>query len=183
MSEKYKVLDNSKPNFITMTVIDWVDLFTRKQICSIIDDSLNYCIKEKGLVVYAYVYMPSHLHLLVASRDKPIPAIVRDFKSFTAKKIIKSFDFFHESRRYWLMKKFNYAGTRIKRNEENKIWKDGFHPLLIDKSDSITRVIDYIHQNPVEAGFIFKEEDWVNSSARFYSKNEMPNVAVEHVWK
>ncbi|WP_348797542.1 hypothetical protein [Flavobacterium adhaerens] len=53
MSEKYKVIDSTIPTFITITVVDWVDLFIRPIYCNILDESLNYCIKEKGLSVHA----------------------------------------------------------------------------------------------------------------------------------
>jgi len=47
MSEKYKVIDSTVPTFITITVIDWVDLFVRPVYYNILDESLNYCIKKK----------------------------------------------------------------------------------------------------------------------------------------
>jgi len=56
MSDKYKVIDSTVPTFITITIVDWVDLFIRPIYCNILDESLNYCIKEKGLSVHAYVY-------------------------------------------------------------------------------------------------------------------------------
>ena len=39
--------------FLTMTVVDWVDVFTRPMYKTIIIDSLQYCQKEKGLKIYA----------------------------------------------------------------------------------------------------------------------------------
>ena len=69
MSEKYKVIDSTVPTFITITVVDWVDLFPRPVYCNILDNSLNYCIKGKGLSVHAYVYMTSHVHLIVSAFD------------------------------------------------------------------------------------------------------------------
>ena len=47
MSEKYKVIDSTVPTFITLTVIDWVDLFVRPVYYNILDEPLNYCIKKK----------------------------------------------------------------------------------------------------------------------------------------
>ena len=87
MSEKYKVVDHSKPNFITLTLIGWVDLFIRPVYTHIIDESLNFCIKSKGLVIHAYVYMTSHLHLVVSSQKEDINAIIRDFKKTYLKEI------------------------------------------------------------------------------------------------
>ena len=69
MSENYKVIDSTVPTFITIAVVDWVDLFVRPNYCTILDESLNYCIKEKGLSVHAYVYMTSHIHLIVTAFD------------------------------------------------------------------------------------------------------------------
>jgi len=63
MSEKYKVYDNQALTFVTMGIVDWMDLFTREVYKEIVIDSLKYCKKEKGLVIYAFVIMSNHLHL------------------------------------------------------------------------------------------------------------------------
>lgn len=52
MSEKYKVVDSTQPTFITITVVDWVDVFIRIEYFRILNDSLNYCIENKGLKLY-----------------------------------------------------------------------------------------------------------------------------------
>jgi putative transposase len=54
VSTKYKVRDQEKLHFITITVIDWVDLFTRPILKHVIVDSLKYCIKNKGLEINAH---------------------------------------------------------------------------------------------------------------------------------
>ncbi|MDB2339884.1 hypothetical protein N9V60_00145 [Flavobacteriaceae bacterium] len=56
MSEKYKIIFHDKPNFITLTVVGWVDLFIRPVYTQILDESFRYCIKSKGLLIHAYVY-------------------------------------------------------------------------------------------------------------------------------
>jgi REP element-mobilizing transposase RayT len=91
MSEKYKVIDSTVPTFITITIVDWVDLFVRPIYCNILDESLNYCIKEKGLSVHAYVYMSSHIHLIVTAFDGELQNVIRDFKKFTSKKTNRSY--------------------------------------------------------------------------------------------
>ncbi len=42
--------------FVTTTVIDWIDIFTRPHYKHIIIDSLRHCQKEKGLIIYAWVF-------------------------------------------------------------------------------------------------------------------------------
>lgn len=67
MSEKYKIFDDQLPYFITFTIVRWIDLFTRNEYRKIILDSLKYCQKNKGLIIYSYCIMTNHLHLIVKS--------------------------------------------------------------------------------------------------------------------
>ena len=90
MSEKYKVGDSFKPHHVTLTIIDWVDLFVRSEYKDIIINSLRYNQQNKGLIVHAYCIMTSHVHLIVSSSDKLLNEIIRDFKKFTAKELIKA---------------------------------------------------------------------------------------------
>lgn len=107
MSEKYKVIDSTAPTFITITVVDQVDLLTRPVYCNILDESLNYCIKEKGLSLYAYVYMTSYIHLIATAFDGELQNVIRDFKKFTSKKLLEAIKDHPESRREWLLRKFS----------------------------------------------------------------------------
>ncbi|WP_245574921.1 transposase [Flavobacterium tegetincola] len=116
MSEKYKVIDSTVPTFITITIADWVDLLTRPIYCNIIDESLNYCIEKKGLSVHPYVYMTSHIHLIVTAFEGALQNVIRDFKKFTSKKLIEAIPENPESRREWLLKKFSYEAKKIRKS-------------------------------------------------------------------
>ena len=56
MSEKYKFDDPEGTYFVTMSVVFWIDLFTRKELKYVIVDALKYCQQEKGLIINACVY-------------------------------------------------------------------------------------------------------------------------------
>ena len=184
MSEKYKVIDSTIPTFITITIIDWVDLLTRPQYTRILDESLNYCIKEKNLCVHAYVYMTNHIHMIVSSPENELQNIIRDFKKFTSKKFIQAILEYPESRREWMLNKFSFEAKRSNRAKNYKIWQDGFHPVLLDTLQKIEQRINYIHYNPVEAQIVFHERDYVNSSYRNYEEESKVfcNVNVEPLW-
>jgi REP element-mobilizing transposase RayT len=64
MSDKYKMSDNEKAYFVTLTVLGWVDVFTRKNHKLKFVESLIYCQKHKGLAIYKWCLMYSHLHLI-----------------------------------------------------------------------------------------------------------------------
>jgi len=179
MSEKYKVIDSSVPTFITITVVGWVDLFIRRRYTEILDESLNYCIKQKGLKVHAYVYMTSHIHLMISSENGKLQDIVRDFKKFTSRKLMESIlQDSGESRKNWIINKFSYEAKRLGRTSKYKLWKDGFHPVILDDANKIIQRRNYIHYNPVDAGFVFHEREWKNSSYGVYEEGnrEVPQV-------
>ena len=89
----YKIRDQQQVHFITCTVIQWVDIFTRPVYADLVIESLNFCIREKGLFVHAWVLMPNHLHAIVSAKEGCILSdIIRDFKKFTAGKILKELE-------------------------------------------------------------------------------------------
>ncbi|MFT6972538.1 MAG: putative transposase [Roseivirga sp.] len=88
MSTAYRFSENDIPHFITMTVVEWIDLFNRQRYKDVLVDSLNFCIKNKGLIVHAYVIMSNHIHLVVRTRNnESLSAIIIDFKRYSAKVI------------------------------------------------------------------------------------------------
>ncbi len=50
---KYAIRSNFL-HFLTHTIVDWIDLFTRRELAMVIVDSLNYCVEKKGLEVYVW---------------------------------------------------------------------------------------------------------------------------------
>ncbi len=171
MSDKYKVANNNSTYFITITVIDWVDLFIRPYYKHILIESLQYCQKNKGLKIYAFVIMTSHLHLVVSSEQGfLLSETIKDFKKYTSKKLIEALKEYPESRREWLLNKFSYAAGRIRRGVNFKVWQDGFHPIELVTSDMVKEKLHYIHNNPVEEEIVEKPEDYKYSSAMNYSE-------------
>jgi len=113
--------------------------------------------------------MTSHIHLIVTSVENEIQEIVRDFKRFTNKQLIKAIMEIGESRREWILAKFHYEAKRTKRASFYKVWKDGFHPVILDTAKKLDQRINYIHMNPVDAGFVILAECWKNSSFNYYT--------------
>ena len=85
MSRKYKFYNPQGVYFVSFATVNWIDVFTRPQYKNTVVDSLNYCIEEKGLVVYAWVIMSNHVHLVIATVKEPLENILRDLKKHTSK--------------------------------------------------------------------------------------------------
>ena len=124
--------------FLTFTVIDWFDVFTRKEYCFLIVDSMNYCIWKKGLDVFAWVIMSNHIHCIWQARENyKLSDIIRDFKKFTAKQIIEKIKEGPESRSVWLLNKFRFAGERSSRNRTFKFWRDDNHAIELGPTETL----------------------------------------------
>lgn len=170
MSEKYKFSDPDGIYFVTSTVVFWIDLFTRIDYKNMIVESLKYCQKEKGLTIHAWCIMSSHLHMIISRTGKDsLSDIMRDFKKYTSKRVIDLILEINESRKEWLLRGFEKAADKIKRNASYKVWQDGNHPILLDTNKMMDQRLNYIHDNPVEAAIVAKPEHYVFSSAIDYA--------------
>lgn len=166
MSTGYQIYDQKAVYFVTFTIVDWVDIFSRKTYRDIIIDSLRYCCAEKGLQVFAYVVMTNHVHLIIKSGAAiPLSDIIRDFKKFTARKCLEAIQNEPESRREWLLHRFKYNAAKNQRNSNNQVWTHENHAVEIHSNEFFEQRIRYIHENPVRAGWVNFAEDYVYSSA------------------
>ena len=105
MSRKFKIRDQEAVHFVTFTTIQWLDVFIRAEYRDILLDSIRYCQKNKGLEVYAYCIMSSHVHMIIARHGpQQLEHVIRDIKKFTSFKIIEAIQNNpEESRRSLLM--------------------------------------------------------------------------------
>ncbi len=161
----------SEVYFVTATVVDWVDIFSRPTYKHIVLESLIYCQQNKGLKIYAWVLMTNHLHMIVGSNDEnKVSDIMRDFKKFTSKKIIEYLQTDNqESRREWMLNRFEYAGRNNERIKHYKFWQDGNDAQEIYLNDYFEQKLNYIHENPVKAEIVNKAEEYRYSSAIDYA--------------
>src|SRR5215204_6185270 len=127
----YKIRNPAAIHFITFAVVEWVDVFTRKDYRDIILDSFRFCQAEKGLVLHSWCLMSNHLHLVVSARNENLSDILRDFKKFTGKQIIEAIiKNKQESRRDWMLKIFKEEGTKSSRNTNYQFWRQNNQPLI-----------------------------------------------------
>lgn len=170
MSDQYRIRKHDAIHFITFTIVDWVDIFTRPVYKNLIIESLTYCQQQKGLELYGYCLMTNHLHLLASTTEPAkLPDIVRDFKKYTNKKIIKLIEEENESRRDWLLYRFEYHAKFNNRIKDYKVWQDGYHAIECSTNQMIEQKLNYIHQNPVTAQIVSQPEHYLYSSAVNYA--------------
>ena len=172
MSRKYKFHNKSGLYFVSFATVYWIDVFTRHKYLSILAESLKYCREHKGMEIYAYCFMPSHVHLVFKdSNEKPME-LLRDLKKHTAKKILEAVKLnSQESRKEWLLWMFEKAGKEKGNISKYQFWQHHNKPIELWTTPVIKQKIDYIHNNPVVSGFVTNPEDWKYSSARNFQED------------
>ncbi len=169
MSNGYKISEQDELHYVTFQVVRWIDIFTRKVYRDIVIDSFRFCQEKKGLEIYAFVVMSNHIHAILRSSNGRLSDTIKEFKSFTAKKILEQITNENESRREWMLSEFEFAARKHKRNEKYQIWTHENHPVILYGNTLIQQRINYIHDNPVRSGIVAKQEDYLYSSARAYA--------------
>ncbi|MBR3615248.1 MAG: transposase [Bacteroidaceae bacterium] len=157
--------------FVTTTVVDWVDIFTRPKYKHIVIDSLAYCLQHKGLKVYAWVLMSNHLHMIISVEgQQTVGDVMRDFKKHTSKKVLEELqNDLQESRREWILDRFSFAAANDTKATNYKLWQDGYHSELLYTEEFYRQKLDYIHNNPVVQEIVVNPEDYLYSSAKDYA--------------
>jgi REP element-mobilizing transposase RayT len=171
MALKYRIDDQQEFYFVTFTAVKWVDVFIRDTYRQIFIESVKFCQNYKGLKVGAWVIMTSHVHMILGTDgDNKLEDIIRDMKSFTSRHIrLEMEQSTYESRKEWMMSFFKEAGISNRNNKDYQFWIQDNHPIKLSSGERLLQRLNYIHNNPVEAGFVCAPEHWKYSSAHDYS--------------
>ncbi len=103
-----------KYTFVSFAVVEWVDVFTRKEYRDILLDSMRFCQESKGLLLHGWCIMSNHVHLIASAKNENLSDILRDLKKFTSKQIMTSIMKNEtESRREWMLAIFGPGLKRI----------------------------------------------------------------------
>ncbi|NER09447.1 REP element-mobilizing transposase RayT [Muriicola jejuensis] len=167
MSRNYKFHNPKAAYFVSFATVYWIDVFTRQPYFQILAEAITYCRKEKGMELFAYCFMPNHVHFIFRSFNGDPASLLRDFKKYTSKRIVTAIrENFRESRREWLLEMFGNAASKKKNVKNYQLWQHHNKPVELWSAKVIKQKLDYIHKNPIRSGFVVHPEEWKFSSAR-----------------
>ena len=144
--------------FVTTSFLDHQPLGCKPGVYEILATAVNYQLDETGAKLLAYVFMPTHLHLILLINGGLLSEFVRDFKKYTSQKALADFC---ASRRAWQS-----------RYDRQALWSEN---VLLTK-------VEYIHNNPVKAGLVQESTAWYWSSAAAYAEKRNGPLAVWKEW-
>ena len=165
--------------YITTNVYNFHPIFTCASFVIPLLDSLNYYRFQYDVALIGYVIMRDHLHLLLFPENVDVlSAMIRDFKEFTAKRLIRQATV--EKRQEWL-DAFAHAGAVTGRSQ-NKVWQDSFWEMNLFSDRFIRQKLNYIHRNPVRAKLVDEPGTYPYSSYRNYAFDDESLIEIDRGW-
>ena len=162
--DRYRFVENGQPHFVTMTVVNWLPVFSSRATAEILLDSLRYLQEQQRMTLYAYVIMENHAHVVSAAEQ--LGKEIGNFKSYTARKII---DRLTEMGAVNALDRLSEYKLVHKSDRTYQLWQEGSHPKLIQGDEMMRQKIEYIHYNPVRRGYVDLPIHSRYSSARNYA--------------
>ena len=160
---RYRVLEDDAPHFVTLTVLNWIPLFTRPVTVEILLDAIRWRQEQRGWRLYGFVVLENHAHLVLQAQG--LARELAAFKSYTARQLI---DYLKARQVQRILSQLVWFKKQHKRDREHQLWEEGSHPQLIQSEDMLLQKLEYVHQNPVKRGYVDRPEHWRYSSARNY---------------
>ena len=149
------------PQFFTASIKGYHKLLEEDNYKDIIIESLQFLVEDKRILLYSFVIMSDHIHLIWQMQPLIHPQHVRrDFLKYTAQKIKLD------------LQKNNPALLENYRSDANdrtyQFWKRKALSIELRTDKVYQQKLEYIHWNPVKATMCKLPEEYKYSSALFY---------------
>jgi len=146
--------------------------------CRAIDEARTSC----GFLLFAYIIMPDHFHLVTDSPRKP-STVLQFIKGIVSRRVL---GYLKEMKHEASLKKLEHDNW--KRSHRYSLWQHDSDVFSIIGESTFMQKVNYIHQNPVRAGLVKRVEDYRWSSARiwknFPNEDEPLKVDIDKiVWR
>ena len=179
---RYKIVQAQTPHFLTMTINNWLPVFTRPETVNIIFQSWRYLQHHhnppRSHALRGNVWSDAPRH---GTRERSRIGFPRRPWEPCCAKTLPGSDMHHSERRVFMQRLIQAINAQrllgllkfFKRAHKTQstyqLWEEGSHPQLIESESIMRQKLDYIHYNPVKRGYVDKQEDWRYSSARVYA--------------
>ena len=145
MSRKYKFYNKEGLYFVSFATVYWIDVFVREQYFEKLVESLDYCRIEKGMEIYCWCIMPSHVHLIFKAKENNPGELLKSFKTYTSKALQKAIEEHgQESRRDWLLWLMKRAGEKNSNITNRQFWQQNNKPIELWSEEVLDQKVDYI---------------------------------------
>ena len=164
MRDKFQISRDSQALFITAVTKDRLPVFRTDAIRVVTCKALEEARNSGQFLIFAYVIMPDHLHLLTNCPNTSAD-ILRYVKGLTGRRVI---DYLKEQGYDSSLAKLRHE--QWKRNHSHSLWQQEKNVLSIFSEAMFMQKVNYIHLNPVRADLVDRAVDYRWSSTRIWQR-------------
>ena len=169
MAHRFLISHDTPALYITIVTKDRLPVFRTDQVKEIICRAIDEARKSAGFLLFAYVIMWDHMHLLT-SRPSTTSNVLRVLKGITARRLI---DYLKENGHSSSLAKLQHQVRD--QNYRYSLWQTEKNVLPVFSEGMFMEKVNYIHQNPVRAGLSERAEDYQWSSGRIWKRRPYEN--------
>ena len=164
--------ERNHARYLTFSTYKGTRLFASDRVRDVFADQLAETQTRHFVLIYAWVLMPNHAHLLVrAPVDGNLTPFLRGLKSGVARTLL----------RRWRSLDARILPKLLDTNQRHRVWQHGGgYDRNIISDQEFDEKVGYIHMNPVRAGLVERPLDWAWSSARFWNGDRSSPVQCVH---
>ena len=160
--------DFEETYFITFTINNWIPIFRSfPMTINFIYSSLSYLTENKNVIVYAFVIMEDHMHIiwknLIPEQNN---TIINKFKKFTGKQILNYCNQYHAE----------VCGITQSKRKDRKMqfWKLKSKSIKVQNKEDYQNIKEYIHNNPTKGEYKYcvLPYEYEHSSSLAYFQRE-----------
>ena len=153
-------------HFVTFSTYQRRQFLSPERCRYIVMEALQTCLETHHAACHGFVIMPNHVHALVTvDRHSTISAFIQPWKKTSSYRI----------------KRF-YAQELTKYHDlcpgDCPVWQANSYIHPVDSNDKVNEKLEYMHNNPVQAGLVPFTRDWKWSSVRFFTEEESVGVSI-----
>lgn len=153
--------------FYTVAILDWIPLLETDRFKKIVLNSLVHLVEKEKIIVYGFVIMPDHIHIiweLKAKNGKEMPHA--SFTKFTGHAFLEELRQTNDP----MLTRF-----KVERNSrDHQFWQRNALPIRMYSRKVLEQKLDYIHTNPLQShwNLVADPNDYYHSSCSFYEQED-----------
>lgn len=163
----FRIAKDTPAFYLTSVAKDRLPLFRTDTIARITCDAIDEARDSANFLIFAYVIMYDHIHLVTDSHRKS-KDIHRFVNGIVSRRVIDH------------LKENGYAESLTKLQtmtrsdgSQYSLWQHHPDTRLLWNEQMLWQRIQYTHLNPVRAGLVDHPDDWKWSSARIFHKRAL----------
>jgi putative transposase len=143
-------------HFITFSCYHRLPFLEAPEPKNTLEQVIEKARQSHSLMIYAYVLMPEHVHLLTNEPE------VRTLSSFL--RVLKG------------------ESSKLLKGSREKFWQTRYYDFNTFTTGKFVEKVQYIHRNPVTRGLVTKPENYRWSSFNHYSSGEPTTIQIDSQW-